>query len=45
LDTFRPTLELGKPFAAKGTTFERPIMNYTTPWQLGGSATLSEAAS
>lgn len=38
LDTFQPMLDLGKPFAAKGATFERPIMNYATLWQLQGSA-------
>lgn len=36
LDTFQPMLDLGKPFIAKGATFERPIMNYGTPWQLKG---------
>ncbi|HUC18388.1 MAG TPA: hypothetical protein VMA37_11975 [Acetobacteraceae bacterium] len=44
LDTFQPMLDLGKPFAAKGATFERPIMNYATLWQLKGSAALGEAA-
>jgi hypothetical protein len=34
LDTFQPMLDLGKAFAAKGATFERPIMNYATLWQL-----------
>jgi hypothetical protein len=38
-------LDLGKPFIAKGATFERPIMNYTTLWQLKGSAAADEAAS
>lgn len=38
LDTFQPMLDLGKPFIAKGATFERPIMNYATLWQLKGSA-------
>ena len=32
LDRFQPMLELGKAFVAKGATFERPIMNYTTLW-------------
>jgi hypothetical protein len=32
-------LDLGKEFAAKGATFERPIMNYATLWQLRPSAT------
>lgn len=36
LDTFQPMLDLGKPFEAKGATFERPIMNYATLWQLKG---------
>jgi len=34
LDSFQPMLDLGKVFAAKGATFERPIMNYATLWQL-----------
>jgi hypothetical protein len=34
LDRFQPMLDLGKQFVAKGATFERPIMNYTTLWQL-----------
>ena len=37
LDRFQPMLELGKAFVAKGATFERPIMNHTTLWQLAGS--------
>ncbi|OOG44040.1 hypothetical protein B0E52_08510 [Rhodanobacter sp. C06] len=45
LDTFQPMLDLGKPFIAKGATFERPIMNYATLWQLKGSASFDEAAS
>jgi hypothetical protein len=45
LDTFQPMLELAKPFAAKGATFERPIMNYATLWQLTGSAASGEAES
>ena len=45
LDTYQPMLDLGKPFIAKGATFERPIMNYTTLWQLKGSAAADEAAS
>ena len=44
LDTFQPMLDLGKPFVAKGATFERPIMNYATLWQLKGSAASGEAA-
>ncbi len=34
LDRFQPMLDAGKPYVAKGGTFERPIMNYTTLWQL-----------
>lgn len=34
VDTFQPMLDLGKEFVAKGATFERPIMNYATLWQL-----------
>jgi hypothetical protein len=34
LDRFQPMLDSGKPFVAKGAIFERPIMNYTTLWQL-----------
>lgn len=37
LDTYQPMLDLGKPFIEKGATFERPIMNYTTQWQIGGA--------
>ena len=35
MDRFQPMLELGKRFAAEGATFERPVMNYATLWQLG----------
>jgi hypothetical protein len=35
LDRFQPMLDLGKEFVAKGAIFERPIMNYTTLWQIG----------
>jgi hypothetical protein len=38
LDTFQPMLDLGKAFAQKGATFERPIMNHLTLWQLRDSA-------
>jgi hypothetical protein len=38
LDTFQPMLDLGKSFVQKGATFERPIMNYLTLWQLRGLA-------
>lgn len=34
LDSFQPMLDLGREFVAKGATFERPIMNYTTLWEL-----------
>ena len=34
LDSFQPMVDLGKGFAARGATFERPIMNYETLWQL-----------
>ena len=34
LDRFQPMLDLGKQFVDKGATFERPIMNYMTLWQL-----------
>jgi hypothetical protein len=37
MDTFQPMLDLGKAFVEKGATFERPIMNYATLWQLNGS--------
>lgn len=34
MDTFEPMLALGRSFAAKGATFERPIMNYATLWEI-----------
>lgn len=34
LDRYQPMLDSGKPFVAKGATFERPIMNYATLWQI-----------
>jgi hypothetical protein len=34
LDTFQPMLDLGKVFASKGATFERPIMNYASLWEI-----------
>jgi hypothetical protein len=43
LDTFQPMLDLAKPFSAKGATFEHPIMNYATLWQLKGTAMSGEA--
>jgi hypothetical protein len=38
LDTYQPMLDSGKAFVQKGATFERPITNYLTLWQLRGSA-------
>ncbi len=34
LDTFQPMLGLGKVFVTKGATFERPIMNYASLWEI-----------
>ena len=34
LDTFQPMLDLGKAFVSKGATFERPVMNYTSQWEI-----------
>jgi hypothetical protein len=34
LDRFQPMLDAGKEFVARGATFERPVMNYMTLWQL-----------
>ena len=34
LDTFQPMLDLGKVFVSKGATFERPIMNYASQWEI-----------
>ena len=34
LDRFEPMRELGRTFIEAGATFERPIMNYATLWQL-----------
>lgn len=45
LDTFQPMLDLAQPFIAKGATFERPIMNYATLWQLEGASLSGMAAS
>ncbi|HLH90615.1 MAG TPA: hypothetical protein VKX28_19345 [Xanthobacteraceae bacterium] len=33
LDAYQPMLDLGREFVAKGATFERPVMNYTTLWE------------
>ena len=38
MDTFQPMLDLGKAFVQKGATFERPIMNHLSLWQIDGSA-------
>ena len=38
LDSFQPMLDLVEPFKKLGSTFERPIMNYGTLWQLKGAA-------
>ena len=34
LDTFQPMLDLGKVFTTKGATFERPIVNYASLWEI-----------
>ena len=34
LDTYQPMLDLGKVFVSKGATFERPIMNYVSQWEI-----------
>jgi hypothetical protein len=34
LDTYQPMLDSGREFVAKGATFERPVMNYATVWQI-----------
>lgn len=34
LDTYQPMLDLGKEFVSKGATFERPIMNYASQWEI-----------
>jgi len=34
LDTFQPMLDLGKVFVSKGASFERPIMNYASLWEI-----------
>jgi len=38
LDRYQPMLDAGKRYVAKGVTFERPIMNYTTLWELQPSS-------
>lgn len=34
LDTFQPMLDLGKVFVNQGAIFERPILNYTSQWEI-----------
>jgi hypothetical protein len=34
LDTFQPMLDLGKVFVSQGAIFERPILNYTSQWEI-----------
>jgi hypothetical protein len=34
MDTFQPMLDLAAHFAARGATFERPIMNYVEQWEI-----------
>jgi hypothetical protein len=34
LDGFQPMLDLGREFVLKGATFERPIMNYASLWEV-----------
>ena len=34
MDSFQPMLDLGTKLAAKGATFERPIMNYASLWEI-----------
>ena len=34
LDTFQPMLDLGKVFTSKGATFDRPIINYVSLWEI-----------
>jgi hypothetical protein len=34
MERFQPMLDLGQRFLDAGATFERPIMNYGTLWQL-----------
>lgn len=34
MDRFQPMLDLGKRFAERGATFERPIMNYEALWRI-----------
>ena len=34
LDAFQPMLDLGKVFVNAGATFERPIANYASLWEI-----------
>jgi hypothetical protein len=34
LDSYRPMLDLGASFVARGAIFERPIMNYSQLWEV-----------
>ena len=36
LDTYQPMRDLGKAFTDKGATFERPVMNYASLWEITG---------
>jgi hypothetical protein len=37
MERFQPMLDMGKRFLDAGATFERPIMNYGTLWQLANA--------
>jgi hypothetical protein len=34
LDSFQPMLDLGKVFTSKGATFERPVLNCVSQWDI-----------
>lgn len=34
MDSFESMLAFGRSFGAKGATFEQPLMNYSTPWEI-----------
>ena len=36
MERYQPMLDLGRRFAELGARFERPIMNYSTLWDLDG---------
>jgi len=38
MERYQPMLDLGRRFAELGARFERPIMNYSTLWQLNGDS-------